>query len=144
MFLLDTNVASTLDPARGGPDQAVARWIRANADQVALSVVSIAEFHAGALILERRGQPTKAAYYARLAEEIAALFADRLLTFDAPAAIAFARLAERARANYIGWQDLMIAAIAESRGLVVVTRNVKDFAPTGVRHLDPFALTPDA
>ena len=35
-------------------------------------------------------------------------------------------------------EDAMIAATAEVRGLIVVTRNVRDFAALGVRTLNPF------
>jgi toxin FitB len=35
-------------------------------------------------------------------------------------------------------EDAMIAATAKVHGLVVVTRNVRDFEGLGVRTLDPF------
>jgi predicted nucleic acid-binding protein len=35
-------------------------------------------------------------------------------------------------------EDAMIAATAEVHGLVVVTRNVRDFAGLGVRTFNPF------
>jgi predicted nucleic acid-binding protein len=35
--------------------------------------------------------------------------------------------------------DALIAATAKVRGWTVVTRNVKDFEPTGVRLLNPFS-----
>jgi len=35
--------------------------------------------------------------------------------------------------------DALIAATAIQHGLVVVTRNVRDFAPFGLETLDPFA-----
>ena len=34
--------------------------------------------------------------------------------------------------------DLLIAATALHHGMTVVTRNVRDFTPTGVTVLDPF------
>ena len=39
--------------------------------------------------------------------------------------------------------DLQIAAIALHRSLTVVTRNVRDFAPTGVTVLNPFEEADD-
>jgi predicted nucleic acid-binding protein len=38
--------------------------------------------------------------------------------------------------------DLVFAAAAERHPLVVVTRNVKRFAGTGVRVLDPWVASP--
>ena len=38
--------------------------------------------------------------------------------------------------------DLAIAATALEHGLTVVTRNVSDFAPTGVEIFDPFRPKP--
>jgi len=35
--------------------------------------------------------------------------------------------------------DALIAATSIQHGLVVVTRNVRDFAPFGVETVDPFA-----
>jgi predicted nucleic acid-binding protein len=35
-------------------------------------------------------------------------------------------------------EDAMIAATAVVHGLTVVTRNLRDFKPLGVRTLDPF------
>jgi toxin FitB len=39
-------------------------------------------------------------------------------------------------------EDAMIAAIAQVHGLVVVTRNVRDFDGIVVRVLDPFGFVP--
>jgi predicted nucleic acid-binding protein len=36
-------------------------------------------------------------------------------------------------------EDGLIAAVAESNGLIVVTRNVRHFEPLGVRVLNPWA-----
>jgi predicted nucleic acid-binding protein len=38
------------------------------------------------------------------------------------------------------FEDAMIAAIAQTNGLIVPTRNVKDFAAFGVRTFDPFGV----
>ena len=37
-------------------------------------------------------------------------------------------------------EDAMIAATARAHNLTVVTRNVRDFEPLGVKTLDPFAV----
>ena len=64
------------------------------------------------------------------------LFSDRILPFTAEDARHWGQLS--ARIGHSG-ADLMIAAQALRRDAVVVTRNIADFAPTGVRLLDPSA-----
>jgi predicted nucleic acid-binding protein len=39
-------------------------------------------------------------------------------------------------------EDAMIRTTALSHDLMVVTRNIRDFAPFGIRTLDPFAPRP--
>ena len=66
-------------------------------------------------------------------------FADRIVPVDAAVAAEWARLLggkDKARL------DMALAATALVRGLVVVTRNVRDFRGRGVRVLDPFKAAP--
>ena len=62
-------------------------------------------------------------------------FHDRVLPFDEAAARRWGLL--HAELGYTN-SDLQIAAIALEHGLVVATRNVRDFEPTGVKALNPF------
>ena len=59
-----------------------------------------------------------------------------VLPIDARAFRAHARLMHRKSDAH--FEDAMIAAVAQTNGLIVATRNVKDFAGFGVRTLDPF------
>ena len=63
-----------------------------------------------------------------------ALFKDHVLVFDDAAARLWGIL--HAELGFTS-SDLQIAAIARSRGLTVVTRNVRHFEPTGVPTLNP-------
>lgn len=63
------------------------------------------------------------------------LFADRILPFGAEDTRIWGRLS--ADLGHDGG-DLMIAATALAHGAAVVTGNVEDFRPTGVRHVNPF------
>lgn len=67
-------------------------------------------------------------------------FAGRILAFGSDAALPYARIAsERRRAGRpISHFDAQIAAIAQSAGAVVATRNVADFAGCGVKVFDPW------
>jgi len=64
-----------------------------------------------------------------------------ILGFGSDAALAYARIAsERRRAGRpISHFDAQIAAIAQSVGAAIATRNVADFEACGVTVLDPWA-----
>jgi predicted nucleic acid-binding protein len=64
----------------------------------------------------------------------------RVLDFDERAAREYAVLrAERdAQGRPVTVEDAMIAAIARAAGAAVATRNVRDFADTGVEVVDPW------
>ena len=47
----------------------------------------------------------------------------------------------KAAGQHPGFADVAIAATAETRGLIVLTRNTKHFRPLGVPALDPFETT---
>jgi len=126
MIVLDTNVLSEL--LRAIPEPAVVRWTaRQPLDTLFTTTVTQAEMLYGVKLLpagQRREQ---------LEEAVATLFAEdfvgRVLPFDGDAAAAYARIAaERKRTGRpISQFDAQIAAIAQSRGSHLATRNVGDF-----------------
>jgi hypothetical protein len=66
-----------------------------------------------------------------------ALFASRILPFDEKAALIWARLMAEgtAKGRPRSALDMIVAAIAEANGCVVVTDNEKDF--TGLKFINP-------
>jgi hypothetical protein len=96
--------------------------------------VTIGEIELG-IERQRSLDPAFAKDLARWLDLTLRVYADRLLPLDLGAARRWGRLA--ARIGNRG-MDLAIAAIALEHGLTVVTRNVSDFAPTGVATFDPF------
>lgn len=114
----------------------VVAWLRARRDEeLFLSAITIGEIARGVALQER----LDTAFARDLSTWLAAtldLFADRLLPFTPEAARLWGRLS--AELGHDG-ADLQIAATAIERGLVVVTGNVRDFAPTGVAVENPFA-----
>ena len=132
MYLLDTNVVSELRRAR--PHGAVLAWLEDVDDaDLHLSAVTIGELQAGVEIT-REQDPDKAAALEAWLEEVAGSF--NILPMDARVFRRWARFMHRRADHPI--EDAMIAATAEVHRLTVVTRNVRDFAPFGVRMLNPF------
>lgn len=137
MIVLDTNVVS--EPMRPQGDPAVRAWLdRQVAETLYLTATSLAELLAGIDILPvgRRKQGLGAA----LAQLLAELFGPRVLPFDERAAIAYAPLMGRARANglVITMADGQIAAIAAARGFPVATRATELFLAAGVPVVNPW------
>lgn len=135
MFLLDTNVVSELRR----PDKADPRvfgW--AAALPVAgffLSAISVLELELGVLMLERRDAVQGQVLRAWLDGQILPQFEGRILYVDTAVALQSARLhVPDARSH----RDAMIAATALVHGMTVATRNVADFAPTGVQTFNPW------
>lgn len=68
-------------------------------------------------------------------------FGDRILPFDSTAARHYADIASvrRRAGRTMGEADCQIAAICRSRGITLVTRNVRDFEDTGIEIVNPWA-----
>ena len=133
MFVLDTNVISAVRR----PDRApkVAAWLQDKAEHdLFLSVVTLGEIERGIRLQEPR-DPAFARDLRSWLDRTVLLFSDRLLPFEAEDARIWGRLSAEIGHN---GADLMIAATALRHGAAVVTGNVSDFAPTGVRLENPF------
>ena len=133
MYLLDTNVISAV----WRPDRApqVAAWLRGRAEsELFLSVISLGEIERGIRAQERQN-PVFATDLRAWLDRTVRLFSDRLLPFGAEEARIWGQLSQDIGH---GGADLMIAATALACGAIVVTGNVEDFRPTGVRLENPF------
>jgi hypothetical protein len=138
VFLLDTNVVSELRRLR--PHGAVVAWLQSVADaELYLSAVTLGEIQAG-IELTREQDAAKAAEIEAWADALAAAY--NVLPMDAATFRVWARLMHR-RSDTL-YEDAMIAATALSHDLTIVTRHTVDFAPFGVRVLNPFDAAPAA
>ena len=135
MFLLDTNVVSSLRRSeRADPNVRV--WASSTpAIHYFLSVVTVLELEQGVLGLERRDAVQGAILRRWLMYEVLAPHAPRILHIDTRIAQACARLHVP---NPRPERDALIAATALVHGLTVVTRNTVDFEPLGVPLLNPW------
>ena len=137
MYLLDTNVVSELRKNRNGTaDPQVVRWMSIHAaSTLYLSAITILELELGTLQIARRDPAQGETLRLWLETQVLAAFSGRILSVDAAVAQQCAALSvpdPRPR-----W-DGLIAATALVHGMTVITRNTADFAPTGVRVLNPW------
>ena len=139
MYLLDTNVISELRKVRSGKaDKNVARWAdRVEVAELFVSVISVQELEIGVQLLERKDAAQGRMLRIWLEEHVLPAFAGRVLSVDLPVARVSAGLHVPDPRPV---RDALIAATALVHGMTVVTRNVADFAPTGVPLLDPWTL----
>ena len=138
MYVLDTNVVSEL--MRPEPDPGVEAWVaKRRAAHLFLSATGEAELRYGVAIMPagRRRDALAAAVDGLVRDD----FAGRVLPFDSAAARAFAGIAAARRGDGrpVCQADCQIAAIAQARGMAVVTRNVRDFEDMGIEVADPWA-----
>jgi len=137
MFLLDTNVVSELRRAGSGKaDPGVVAWAE-QADPAALflSVVSLHELEMGVRLKQHRDPRQGQLLRHWLDQQVVPAFAGRILPVDEAVARCSAALHVP---DPRPLRDGMIAATALVHAMVVVTRNVGDFLPTGVDVLNPW------
>jgi len=137
MFVLDTNVVSELRKIRSGKaDPQVTCWAdNVDAGSLYISAITILELEIGILQVERKDPKQGAILRTWLEKLVLPEFAGRIFPVDAAVARRCARLhVPDPRAE----RDALIAATALVHGMTVVTRNVADFAPTGVPLLSPW------
>lgn len=142
MFLLDTNVVSELRKARAGKaDVNVVAWAAsASAATMFVSAITVQELEIGVLLAERRN-PSQGAVLRRWLEvQVLPAFAERILPVDTP-------VARRSAALHVPdprpVRDSLIAATALVHAMPVVTRNVSDFAASGVEIINPWRSVDD-
>ena len=144
MYLVDTNVVSAGAPGRAHRSPALVSWMDRHAESLFLSVVSVTEMARGIAKQRRAGSHARAARLHDWLELLLHLYDGQVLPFDVAAARVAGQLDDRAQALGAapGFADIVIAATASSRGLTVLTRNLRHFEPLGVVAVDPFVQLP--
>jgi toxin FitB len=133
MYLLDTNVISELRKSK--PHGAVIAWLHSvGSNDLFIPAVVIGEMQAGAE-RTRLQSPEKAGEIERFIDKVLSSYA--VLPLDATVFREWAKLIHGKSRDLT--EDAMIAATARIHEMVVVTRNVKDFASFGVQVFNPFS-----
>jgi predicted nucleic acid-binding protein len=139
-WLLDTTVISVNAPGRPLVTPKITAWFEANASDMYMSVITVAEVLSGVEKMRRQGATKGSAQLADWFDQLTHHYGPRVLPFDEAAAVMAGRLTDRALSlgHAPGFADIAIAAIAAVRGFTVLTLNLRRFQPLGVACLSPF------
>jgi len=137
MYLVDTDVLSELRKRKRNPN--VVAWFGAViSTDLFVCMITIGEIELG-IERQRTINPRFARALADWLDLTLRAYGERVLPLTVGIARRWGRLAAQLGNKQL---DLAIAATALEHGLIVVTRNVSDFQPTGVPILNPFNPQP--
>jgi toxin FitB len=139
-WLLDTNVLS--ENVRVRPDQTVMDWFeRLILEDAALSIVTLAELQNG--VFSSPSEKRRSELTDWLERSVMPSFGSRILQLTGEILVDWLRLSRKLSKRRITRTapDLLIASTARVHNLIVVSRNARDFADTGVIVYDPWANT---
>ena len=136
LYLLDTNVVSEARKKPHRRDPRFDAWMRSvDAVDTYLSVITVGEVTAGVLSKERKDPAAGAVLRSWLRDELLPGWNGRILPVDQMVA---QREAELQVPDPKPEADALIAATALVHGMALATRNIADFAETGVRIVNPW------
>lgn len=135
MIFLDTNVVS--ETLRKVPNHAVIAWLERNDAALGLPTVTIGEIAFG---IRKIAPDQRAARLEQGLSDWRHRFADRIFGFTEAAALAYGDIMAVAlrRGRPMSAPDGMIAAIARINDARLATRNLGDFATTGIELVCPW------
>ena len=132
-YLVDANVLS--EATKPTPDLRVVAWLRQNEREIAVDPIILGEVRFGIHLLPagRRRRRLERWFNDGVARIVC-------LSWESTTGLRWARLLAdlRAAGHALPIKDSLIAATALVHGLIVVTRNIRDFKTSGVKVLNPF------
>lgn len=132
-YLVDANVLS--EPTKRSPHTGVVEWLRQNEREIVVDPIVLGEIRFGILLLPWGQNRQRLERWFR-----AGIQGIECLPWESDCALRWARLLAELRASgrAMPFKDSLIAATALLHGLIVATRNVRDFEKAGLRVIDPF------
>ena len=137
-YLLDTNVPSEFSRAR--PERLVEQWFQAQPkDALFISAITIGEIRKGITLLPTGRRRIELENWFR--SDLLTWFRHRALPLTQAIAELWGDMDGRCQLHGVSLTttDGLIAATALEHSLILVTRNVKDFAGLGVSIMNPWA-----
>lgn len=129
-FLCDTNIISEV--MKRSPNLQVKNWLNAQ-DVIYLSVITIEEIYFGLTYKDVKRQSEWFEKFVQLRCEVLPI------TFSIANRSGRLRGEFRQKGIVRTQADILIAATADEHGLILVTRNAKDFEDCNIRLFNPFA-----
>jgi toxin FitB len=136
-YLLDTCVISEF--VKPKPERRVLEWLNGiDAERVYLSVVTLGEIQRG--ISEKPASNRRTELEEWLNTALVAQFTDRILSLDGETFLTWGQMtaALKAQGKPMSVMDSLIAATALHHKMVLVTRNVTDFANVDLNIFNPW------
>jgi toxin FitB len=134
IYLVDANVLS--EATKPAPDAKVVEWLRRNEREIAVDPIILGEIWFGIHLLPagRRRHRLERWFNEGVAKVVC-------LPWEAATGLRWAKLLAdlRTSGQSMPIKDSLIAATALVHGLIVVTRNERDFKKAGMKVMDPFA-----
>ncbi|MFZ0236410.1 MAG: PIN domain-containing protein [Xanthobacteraceae bacterium] len=141
---MDTNVISASAPSKAVSTAELLKWMDDHSARLYLSAFTVAEIEDGIAKARRERARRKAADLTAWLDTLLHLYGDRVLAFDVRAARIAGALSDLARSKGLapGFADIVIGATARVHQLIILTRNVRHFAPLGIPTINPFRELP--
>jgi toxin FitB len=132
-YLVDANVLS--EATKPAPHGGVVAWLRRNEREIAVDPIILGEIRFGILLLAAGRKRQRLERWFR--EGVTRIVC---LPWDATTGLRWAKLIADLRKAGLSMpiKDSLIAATALVHGLVVATRNARDFQRAGLKIVDPF------
>lgn len=136
-YMLDTCVLSEF--TRRQPEPRVIDWLNSNSEEdLFISVITIGEVQRGIERLSDSKRKTELIQW--MTQGLLRRFDGRIVSIDAETMIIRGSLTTRmeSQGKPIGVMDSLIIASAMQYKMIVATRNINDFYPSGVRVINPW------
>ena len=136
-YLLDTYVIS--EYVKKQPNQQVINWIDAQEESsLFISIITIAEIKKGIVRIEK-SQPSRYQKLEKWLQKIEQRFTNRILPLNENILDTWAKICgqSEAQGKKLPIMDSLIAATASENNLIIVTRNLSNFAFSSVNVFSP-------
>ena len=134
-YLVDTNILS--ETIRRRPDPNVLAWWVENEASACVSTITVGELRYGIELLPEGRRKEMLQLWLK---NVSSLMRGQVIGFSRSVAHVWGQLRSEWRKEGVSVPSIdgQLAAVAKRHSLTIATRNVRDFAHTGVRVINPF------